>query len=371
MLYFIISIILFLVTIQVVLAWRIFAGLKHTYPKLRFRMLVVPLVLLSTVTLYGFTPGAGAPRALQVFSHYYLAITGYAIMILLTRDLIFLALRPLKRKAISPKPILFSTWLSLLLAVLIVGLGSLHAQNIVIKNYDINLSKPGLAKPIKAVMFSDLHLGPEYGAARVKTIVDHINTIGPDVVFIAGDFFNDDYAALDDPAAIEAELNRIEAELGVYLIWGNHDSGPSFAEMRAMIARTQIVLLEDESVNVRNLFTLVGRRDSRPIMYEGKARQNMDWEEVDAALPLIVLDHQPGNYAEYLATEVDLILSGHTHKGQLFPGNILTGWVYDYDYGLHQIKGGEQQFLISSGIGTWGPPIRVLSDSELLVINLK
>lgn len=369
--YFLISIILFLAVMQIVLAWRIFAGLKSIYPKLRFWKLLLPLLFLCAVTFYGFMPGGSAPRALQVFSHYYLAVTAYAIMLLLVKDLLIFVLRLIRREKIKPRLMLYSTLITMALSLLIVAYGSLHAQNIITRTYDISLAKPSLQRPVKVAMFSDLHLGVEYGAAKVESIVTKINAASPDVVFIVGDFFNDDYAALDDPAAIEAALKRIDAELGVYLVWGNHDSGASFAEMRGLIERSQIVLLEDESLKVNELFTLVGRRDSRPILYEGTARQAMEWQQVDDTLPLIVLDHQPGNYKEYLGTAADLILSGHTHKGQLFPGNILTSLVYDYDYGLHQIPGTGQQMVISSGIGTWGPPIRVLSDAELLIINLK
>ena len=368
--YFIIIIFLLVLAAQLTLSWQLFKALREKFKNLRYWTILLPAIILAIVAVYGFIPGSSAPRIVAAFADYYLAFLAYAFMLHLLRDLILLMIRLFRRAKSSPRLRALSTWAVLVLACLIVIYGTWHAQSIVLKHYDLELKDTKLAEPLKVALFSDLHLGEQYGSQRVKEIVTMINAEKVDLVFIAGDFFNDNYQTLDNPEAISAELRRLESRYGTYMVWGNHDSGQTFTQMKELVERSGIVLLEDESVEIANLVTLVGRRDSRPVLADGTRRTAINWTEINSKLPVIVLDHQPSNYREYFDTEADLILSGHTHKGQIFPGDLMTSWVYDYDYGLHTIAGNQKQILISSGIGTWGPPLRVMSDSELVIIQL-
>jgi len=89
----------------------------------------------------------------------------------------------------------------------------------------------------------------------------------------------------------------------------------------------------------------------------------------DKTLPVIVLDHNPANIAEY-TTEADLILSGHTHKGQIFPANLFTKWMYTVDYGYYQEKEGFPHVIVTSGVGVWGMPMRIGTDCEIVSIKI-
>lgn len=371
MLYILLTILAILVLMQFQLAWQLFNLFRLRYPRLRYWMLVLSLVILCAIAVYGFIPRGSAPRVLTLFSYYYLAVLAYSVFLFLLRDIILFVIKLFRKRRDFSVFVRRSTVFVFAMSIIIVLYGSFHAQNIQINRYDIQLEKYTSTERTKVAVFSDLHLGAQYGHKKVAEIVDVINRETVDMVFIVGDMFNDDYHALDNPEAIVDALKNIKAELGVYLVWGNHDSGPTFTLMQDMIDQSKIIRLEDEVLQVDNVFTLVGRRDSRPIMYEGITRAAINWSSVkDKSLPLIVLDHQPSNYSEYLETDVDLIISGHTHRGQIFPGNFMTRLVYDYDYGLHETNEVGQQILVSSGIGTWGPPIRVMTNSELLFVTI-
>ncbi|MEH7388549.1 metallophosphoesterase, partial [Bacillus sp. JJ1521] len=90
---------------------------------------------------------------------------------------------------------------------------------------------------------------------------------------------------------------------------------------------------------------------------------------LDSSKPLIMLDHQPNELDAAEANEIDLILSGHTHRGQVFPGNLITGMLYENDYGI--LKKGDLHSIVSSGFGTWGPPLRLGTRSEVVLINVE
>ena len=130
-----------------------------------------------------------------------------------------------------------------------------------------------------------------------------------------------------------------------------------------------IRVLMDEAVVIDQRFVLAGRRDSFPIGAHGDSRKNLEGLPDDKSLPVIVLDHQPGNIDEY-GNEADLILCGHTHQGQMFPFNLITNAVFDVDYGYYRAGETTPQVIVTSGAGTWGPPLRVATDNEVVEINL-
>ncbi len=119
-------------------------------------------------------------------------------------------------------------------------------------------------------------------------------------------------------------------------------------------------------VIVDERFIVAGRRDSAPIGYSGELREELDIPVSD--LPVIVMDHQPSNIDEY-GSEVDLIVSGHTHRGQMFPFNYATDLLFDVDYGYYRESDDSPQVIVTSGAGSWGPPMRVYSRSEIVQID--
>ena len=165
-------------------------------------------------------------------------------------------------------------------------------------------------------------------------------------------------------------MKKLSATYGVWGCLGNHDAGATAADMRAFLQRCGIGILNDEYTIIADKLVLVGRLDSSPIGGYGEiARQEVSLEGVDPALPVIVMEHNPANISEY-DSQFDLILCGHTHQGQLFPGNIITNWLYTVDYGYYRANDNTPQVIVSSGVGTWGVPMRVGTDCEIVKIHL-
>jgi len=163
----------------------------------------------------------------------------------------------------------------------------------------------------------------------------------------------------------------IQSRYGVYACLGNHDAGKTYPKMEAFFARTGVTLLKDESAVIDGRLLLAGRLDRSPIGgASGLRRGEMSavLTGADPALPVVVLDHNPAHVDDYHG-EADLIISGHTHKGQIFPGSLITDAMYTVDYGYYRAEDGTQA-VVTSGVGLWGPPMRVGSNCEVARINL-
>lgn len=151
----------------------------------------------------------------------------------------------------------------------------------------------------------------------------------------------------------------------------NHDSGETLNKMLDFLSRSNINVLNDEHVIIDSRLTLIGRLDGSPIGgYGDMSRKDLReiMPQTDGTLPVVVLDHNPANIGEY-GSEVDLVLSGHTHKGQIFPGSLFTKTMFDADYGHYQKDESSPHLVVSSGAGTWGMPMRVGTDSEIVSIK--
>lgn len=258
--------------------------------------------------------------------------------------------------------------INIALVLILFFIGMYTANDIKITKYEITVDKSSNLDMLKIAMFSDLHLGYVNNHEKLSEIVSKINRISPDIVVIPGDFFDGNYNAIKNPQEIQEALLKINSTYGTYLVWGNHDAGNTFDEMKALIASANITILEDEAIEVADRFILVGRRDSSPIGYQGENRTdtNINMEESDINLPVIVLDHQPSNMGEY--QQADLILSGHTHQGQVFPFSLITKLAFIVDYGYYCDD--KKQMIVTSGVATWGPPIRIGTKSEIVEIDM-
>lgn len=134
--------------------------------------------------------------------------------------------------------------------------------------------------------------------------------------------------------------------------------------------QADIKLLQDEFLEIDDEFTVVGRKDISPIGEQGIKREDINavLEDVNTNKPIIMLDHQPSKINEEAEKNIDMILCGHTHKGQLFPGNLITKNLFLIDYGYLKVK--NTNIIVSSGVGTWGPRMRIGSKAEIVNIKL-
>ena len=255
-----------------------------------------------------------------------------------------------------------------LVALIITGVGFFDALNIRVEKITIPTPKlPQASEHLKIVQISDVHLGLVVGAARLQRIVNKIEAENPDVLVSTGDLVD---GRLSDPGAIAAMLRRIPTRYGKYAVTGNHEFYVGLNQALKLTRAAGFRVLRGEGLNVDGLFSIAGVDD--PTAGRLAAGQPVSERALRRGLPdeqfAILLKHQPllanGSHGFF-----DLQLSGHTHKGQIFPFGLIVKRFYPYDSGLFALA--NQTYLyVSRGTGTWGPPIRFLSPPEITVFEL-
>lgn len=359
------------------LAVRLYQGLACFFPEMRFWPIVVIVGAVVVLLVLGFVRGwmplpQGVKHMLGWAGGYGMGICMYLLLFTAAADLLLLAPK-LMKLSFTVHP-LFKGFVTLgvllLTAATCIG-GFVNARNIRHVSYDIRLQGKQDLSDLKVVMISDLHLGSVGSENRLEKIVDEINGLNPDVVCIAGDFFDTDFGSIRDPDRAVETLHKLRSTYGVYACLGNHDGGQTHDQMKAFLEQANIRLLDDASTVIDDRLVLVGRLDGSAIGGYADAKRKPLSEfflREDLSLPVIVMDHNPSHIDEY-TTEADLILCGHTHKGQVFPGNLITNGMYTVDYGYYQKDADSPHVIVSSGVGTWGMPIRVGSSCEIVTIH--
>ena len=227
----------------------------------------------------------------------------------------------------------------------------------------IQIDKP--LKPIKVIGISDLHLGYTIGKKELSKWVDMINQEKPDIILIAGDLIDSNIVPVEQEKMYE-ELSKLNAPLGVYVSLGNHDYYADNNKSESFIKKAGIRLLKDEAVLVNDAFYVVGR-DDRTNEVNRKSVVELT-NGLDHSKPILLMDHQPYHLDRTETAGVDFQLSGHTHRGQIFPINIVTDYVYEKSHGY--LKKGNTHIYVSSGIGLWGGKFRIGTQSEYLVLEI-
>jgi uncharacterized protein len=255
-----------------------------------------------------------------------------------------------------------------LVALLLLG-GYINASIPRIKKLNLFISKKTLSlKSLNIVMVSDIHLGTIVGRSRIDTIVSKINALNPDIVLLPGDIIDEDPAPVIKQNLGDA-LKSIHSRFGTYAVTGNHEFIGGVEEACAYLTAHGVTMLRDRSIKIEESFFIVGRED-RSVGRIGHKRKGLNelMIAVDAQLPVILLDHQPFGLEDTLQHGIDLQLSGHTHYGQLWPLNYVVKSIYEIAWGYKRI--GNTHFYISSGAGTWGPPVRIGNHPEIVQIQL-
>lgn len=220
------------------------------------------------------------------------------------------------------------------------------------------------------VAATDIHLGTLIGKKRFGRFVRDVNALKPDAIFLVGDTIDEDIEPVIKQD-IGTSIRKLHAPLGVFAVNGNHEHIGGVERADAYLIEHGVTMLRDESIVLGGAFTLVGREDISYPMFSGKPRKTLDslLAEVDPALPIILMDHQPGAIRQVAKDgRVALQLSGHTHHGQLWPLSLITKSIFEISWGGKKI--GNTEFYVSSGWGTWGPPVRTGNIPELLDIRL-
>lgn len=216
-----------------------------------------------------------------------------------------------------------------------------------------------LEKPITVVMASDLHLGYHNRKAELARWVGLINAEKPDVVLLCGDIIDLSIRPVLEGNYAE-EFHRIEAP--VFAVLGNHEYFGDVAKAERFFADASITLLKDSVAHFKDL-DIIGRDDRT-----NPRRLSLRQFNIQPSAFSILLDHQPYHLEEAETNGVDFQFSGHTHRGQIWPLSWVTDGLYEKSWGHHQR--GDTHYFISSGLGIWGPKIRIGTRSEYLVLHI-
>ena len=356
---------------------RIFQGLNHLFRNINIKAYTIVITLIALSVFIAILPlPLDVKKVMSWISYHWMGVFVYLLLLFLVSDLVIFLAKIFK---ILPTTMFqsiafYRSLIVVLLTVGVVGYGIYNANQIKYTSYNIEMKKFSLENDMKIVLISDLHLGSINSEKLLGDIVHGINNLKPDIVCMVGDIFNDNYNLIRNPDRAEELFRSIKATYGVYAVLGNHDGGKTLNEMIGFLERSNINLLNDEYVVIDERLVLVGRLDPSPIGGYGELSRKKDISEIltslDINMPIIVMDHTPSNTQQY-GREIDLVLSGHTHKGQLFPFNFITNAIFTVDYGHYQRDADSPHFIVTSGVSTWGPPIRVGTNNEIVSILLQ
>ena len=261
--------------------------------------------------------------------------------------------------------------LALSLGLILYGVWN-AAYNTQTSHFDLEINKsvPGIDE-LHLVLVSDIHMGRVVDSRRIMRMTERINDLNPDLIVIPGDIIDGNLTPYINEN-IGAILAQLKAKYGIYAVFGNHDYiGGIDAESQNLLRDAGIIVLRDECRLVGESFYIAGREDVSVARFGGGPRKPLAEivAGVDPAKPLFLLDHQPFNLDEGRKNGVDLQLSGHTHHGQFFPVSLITKSLFEQDWGYLEKDG--THLIVSCGYGTWGPPLRIGSVSEIVTVTVK
>jgi predicted MPP superfamily phosphohydrolase len=248
-------------------------------------------------------------------------------------------------------------------AAIVTG-GVINLNTIRTSHYSIAIpGKSSVLRHLRIAFAADFHLQERTGIKFVRRFAGKIAEINPDIMIFGGDIIEGDS---DDGniQTFESILRGIQTKYGTYTVPGNHEYYAGM-EKGSFFDKSGIEVLGDKIVVIDSSFSLAGRYDSH---FSGRKPVNYLLSTASASLPLILVDHRPTEIDQVCATKSDVQLSGHTHNGQLFPINLITGRVYQLSWGY--MKKGNTHFFVTSGIRLWGPPVRTAGKSEIMVIDI-
>lgn len=291
-----------------------------------------------------------------------------SIMVMLYLVMLFLVLDLGRLMHLVPRSLVYHNWQSALtIFVMIFGIflyGNLHYKNKVRVPLELKSSKL-LPREYRAVMLSDLHLGYHNPRQEFARWVDMINAEKPDFILVAGDIIDGSMRPLLEEKVAE-EFHRLKAP--VYACLGNHEYYAGEPQAQQFYKDAGIHLLIDEAATIDSSIVIVGR-DDRTNMRRRPVKDLVNGLVNVQSPYIIVLDHQPYNLDRSEAAGVDFQLSGHTHRGQVWPISWITDRIYECSWGSHQR--GSTQYYVSSGIGIWGGKFRIGTQSEYVVATIR
>lgn len=302
----------------------------------------------------------------------------HTVVFLLVLDFIALIVKKLRKNKTFPywgKAVYRSGIPALLAAVLLVGYGYYNIHHVVKTEYTVWTDKEIREEGYTIVFFSDLHYGTAMNSGQLKQAMDAIEGESPDIVILGGDIVDERTSLAQMQEAFEI-MGNVHTRYGIYYVYGNHDKSeytqrPNYtaAQLADAIEQAGIHILEDETCEINNEILLIGRADRGHGAGTRKSIFQLV-EGADTAKEWILIDHQPVEYADVMESGCGLILSGHTHAGQVWPLGFLAEVFHTDEMTYGYREEGSLTEVVSSGIAGWGFPVRTERHSEYVVIHL-
>jgi predicted MPP superfamily phosphohydrolase len=310
----------------------------------------------------------GIRDVLAIAGSFWLAVVLYLFLVLVAIDFLRLINRWLRIiPDLNPAFLPLGGFMVLLLVGGLIAYGMWNAQNTQISSFDVTIGKnAGETQQMQVVVVSDIHIGSIIDKKRVSRMVEQINALHPDLILMPGDLIDGNLTPYLRQN-IHEELMLLKPRYGTFAVFGNHDYMGGIAdEAERLLDEAGITVLRDSYQLVADSFYVVGREDYSA----GQNRLALAtiMADLDPTKPVVLLDHQPFDLAEGQRCGVDLQVSGHTHHGQLFPFNLITNKLFEEDWG--HLKKDAYQVIVSCGYGTWGPPLRIRSHSEIVSVTV-
>ena len=246
-----------------------------------------------------------------------------------------------------------------------------------IVNYQVKIDKSAKVNKLRIVQLSDIHINDMTSSDRIQHMVDKVNQLDADFIVITGDTLDRRLQPFTEKG-FDKQFQQFKSKYGTYIIFGNHEylnikeENNHEQDIINAFKHANMKVLKDDVVHLDNVgITFIGRDDFSSSRYDIKRASLPDLMVFsNTNKPIILLDHQPHDLDEPANLGVDLMISGHTHAGQVFPINLIEKLIYKNNYGIY--KNTKQHFtsIVSSGFGFWGPPIRLMTRSEIVVIDV-
>lgn len=351
------KILLFVFILLVYIGITFFIGFGLMKTLIAFGIYRWPIVYWSILTLFSgsiFLSRIKNMTIFQVLGNYWMFIFQYGFLFTFVGVIIYY-LTPLKNLRI-----IGGTGIGIFFVLLIAGLYFAYQPTSRIIEMEVDKK----ADDLKIIVASDFHLGVLSTKNHLERFVELANKENPDLVLLVGDIIDDDPKWFIEQNMDET-LAKLKTTYGVYGVLGNHEYyGKKTEPFLEVMKKANVTMLLDETILINDAFYLTGQED-----LTNKNRLPLEaLKPLDETKPWIIMNHTPTQLEVPTQLQADLHLSGHTHKGQLWPNNYLTNRLFEVDYGY--LKKETTHFLVSSGYGFWGPPMRIGSQAELWVVHL-
>lgn len=384
--------------LDIYILWRILYWLKIVVPlfkKKRTQAVIVGIYLSFASSIFwgAFLPRSDIQRLIHRIGNVWIAAFIYMLFFIFLADLFILVLKLIntKKELTVFKKMRYTYLIGVVvvsLSVLFTVYGTVHARKMYTTRYTVNVDKKvkGISN-LKIVLVADLHIGYSIGESDMKKMTDRINAEKPDLILYGGDIFDNDFDAVKNPDKIAGILKNVKAKYGSYAVFGNHDvtetlvGGFSVASkhlafrdkrMESFLKKADISVLLDDTITIGDgQIYLIGRLDREKAgdgTSDRMSIQNLT-KDLDKDKVILLLEHEPANLDGIADCGVDVMLCGHTHAGQFFPLTIAQPFAWENPCGV--LKVDNMYSVVTSGVGIYGPAVRVGTKSEVLSLNVK